>query len=351
MLLRLLSGARPALGSLATLAALLGPTAAGAAGPVRAAYFYNYMSADHLDSLRAAGFNRAVIHWITDSLGTAGTGELARFATRGAAIGVEVAPEFAVQARARLAGRPAARRYTWGAAAHVESDVACPLDSLYWRSALLDRANEYLAARGDLTRLVVDLELYGSSSRHHYDAGPCLCASCLAEYANGRPLDGRDPSQLAGLTSFEEARLTHILSGLLAEFAAAHPGVEIGAFDLDFNSFAHRAFARGLAAAAVPSADYAESTYSAGGACLPRLRARLDGLGLKAAPLIGGIWLKRFTPEALGPAIRSITDLAPGYFVFTTFSLWQDPAKLSGPYTLLGSRADYWQALARANAP
>jgi hypothetical protein len=74
-------------------------------------------------------------------------------------------------------------------------------------------------------------------------------------------------------------------------------------------------------------------------------------MGLTQAPLIGGVWLKRFTPDALGPAIRSITSLAPGYFVFTTFSLWQDPAKLTGPYQLLGDPAAYWQALRQANAP
>ena len=44
--------------------------------PVRAAYFYNYMDVDHLDSLAARGFDRAVIHWITDSLGARGTAEL-----------------------------------------------------------------------------------------------------------------------------------------------------------------------------------------------------------------------------------------------------------------------------------
>ena len=45
----------------------------------------------------------------------------------------------------------------------------------------------------------------------------------------------------------------------------------------------------------------------------------------------------------------SITAVADGYFIFTTFSLWLDPAQLQGPYTLPGSRADYWAALREAN--
>ena len=39
------------------------------ATPVRAAYFYHYMGAAHLDDLASHGFARAVIHWIPDSLG------------------------------------------------------------------------------------------------------------------------------------------------------------------------------------------------------------------------------------------------------------------------------------------
>src|SRR5207249_3897497 len=161
------SAARTTVLGLLALAALLGSAPPARSAPVRAAYFYDYMSVDHLDSLARAGFGRALIHWITDSLGTRGAAELAAWSNRGATLGVEIEPDWPRQARAGLAARPAARRYTWGTAAHVESDVACPLDSAYWRSALLDRAEEFLHARPDLKRLAVDLELYGASSRHH----------------------------------------------------------------------------------------------------------------------------------------------------------------------------------------
>jgi hypothetical protein len=38
-------------------------------------------------------------------------------------------------------------------------------------------------------------------------------------------------------------------------------------------------------------------------------------------------------------------------FFFTTFSLWLDPAKLTGPYTLQGTAGDYWNAIDRGFSP
>lgn len=318
------------------------------AAPVRVAYFYDYMTLDHLDSLAHAGFDRAMIHWITDSLDARGAIKLAAWADRGAIVGIEVEPEWVIQAPARLAARPASRRYTWGPGT-IEAGVACPLDSLYWRSALLDRAEEFLRVRPGLRRLAVDLELYGSSTRHHFDAGPCRCATCLAEYTGGRSLGARGVAQLSGLIGWEESRVATILAGLLKEFGAAHPGVAIDVLDLDLSSFVHRAAARAFARSGVPVADFSESTYAVGGGPVRRVRSRLARLGLPQIPVIGGVWLKRFAPKDLPPAIASINDVAQGYFVFTTFSLWQDPAKLTGPYTLLGDRASYWQALRQAN--
>ena len=329
------------------MVALLSPRPSAAA-PVRAAYFYDYMTVDHLDSLAHAGFGRAMIHWITDSLTTRGLAELRAFCDHAAPLGIEIEPEWPLQAPARLASRPPQRRYTWGGGT-VESSVACPLDSLYWRSALLDRAGEYLAARPDLKRIAVDLELYAGSSRHHFDAGACRCPVCLAEYGAGRPIG--DPSQLSGLMGWEEGRVEHIVTGLLQEFAAAHPGIAIDVLDLDFASFVHRGVARAFARAGVPVADYSESTYAVGGGPVGRARSRLSRLGLPSAPVIGGLWLKRWAPRDLPPAVASIEAVADGYFVFTTFSLWQDPGKLTGPYTLLGDRASYWRALAQANTP
>jgi hypothetical protein len=306
---------------------------------IRAAYFYDYMSTFHLDSLAATGFNRAVIKWIGDSLGTREAGEMRGWMNRGVRVGVEVAPSWALQSRARLAALPTTRRYTWGIGT-VEPNVGCPLDSLFWRSTLLDRANEMLGVTPGVNRLAVDLEIY-TGSRHHYDAGPCLCAGCWSEYL-------RAPRPRPAIASFEEARLGRLLASLIGEFARGHPGVELGVFDLDFDSFVHRAMARALVSARVPTTDYTERTYSTGGSSAPQARAVLASLGVQA-PLVGGLWLKRFTPGQLPGAIQSVLDQADGYFVFTTFSLWVEPSKLTGGYALQGTQAEYWAALRSAN--
>ena len=86
----------------------------------------------------------------------------------------------------------------------------------------------------------------------------------------------------------------------------------------------------------MPVTDYSESTYAVGGGPVRRARSRLSRLGLPGAPVIGGLWLKRWAPADIPPAVASIEAVADGYFVFTTFSLWLDPARLTGPYTLLG---------------
>lgn len=341
---------RAASAAIGILIAIGTPSSVSAAGsPVRAAYFYHYMSTGHLERLSAVGFNRAVIHWIADTLGDNGASELAAFRATATPLGIELVPQWALQQPSRVSARPAARRYTWGGGV-VESEIACPLDTSYWRSALLDRADEFLAADPQIDRIAIDLELY-RGGRHHYDAGPCRCVRCLAEYRAGTSARGRDPRRPAGLLGWEEAALEQRLTVLLREFAARHPGVELGVFDLDFDSFVHRALGRALHRAQVLTADYCERSYDGAGESLSAARNRLDSLGLDAAQLIGGLWLKRVGPGELRPAVQSVLRQAQGYFVFTTFSLWVEPSRLSGPYTLGGSQAEYWSALQESNAP
>jgi hypothetical protein len=324
------------------------PGVSGSAAPrrpmIKAAYFYDYLAVSHLDSLKAAGFDRALIKFIADTLDAPGARKLTAWVEHGRETGVEITPAWALQSRARLAAIRTTRRYTWGLGS-VEPDVACPLDSLFWRSALLDRANEMMTATPGLHRLLVDLEIY-TGTRHHYDAGPCRCASCLAEFAAASGT--ADHPADSTIQRFEEDRVTSILEALLAEFAAAHRGVEVGMFDLDLDSFVHRAATRALLGAGVPTVDYTERTYKTGGASVAAARTALDRIG-KGIPIVGGVWLKGYPPGKVEAAARSILAKADGYFVFTTYSLWQEPAKLTGPYTLPGGREQYWEALGRAN--
>ena len=333
---------------LAVAAAHLLGSGLASAVPIRAAYFYGDMPASHVDSLATAGFDRALVKFSADSLDATGRSRLGAFSAAAQRSGVALVPSFNLQSRARLASRNTPRRYTWGMGFRVESDMACPLDSAYWRSALFDHAEEFLAASPDVHCLLLDLEIYFGTP-HHYDRGPCLCPQCLAEYAG--PAGGRDLSSrhLPGLHAWEEVRLARILTPMLNEFAARHTGVELGVFDLDLDSFVHRALARSLARSRVPTADYCEKTYGTGSESVAMIRGRLTALGLADAPLVGGFWLQRWTPERLAPAIAEMNQGAEGYFIFTSFSLWFDPKRLTGPYTLPGAQADYWTALRNAN--
>lgn len=310
------------------------------AEPIRASYFYSYQSASHIDSLAAAGFNRAIAKCIHDSLAGRGATELGRLLDRGKAVGIEVVPEWSLQATSRLNALPTTRRYTWGKGT-VEAAVGCPLDSLFWSSAFRDRAVETLAAFPQVSRLVIDLEIY-TGSRHHYDAGPCRCAACLGEFAR---VSGTAPD----LSTFEEKRLAAFLEPMLRELTAMRPGLALEFFDLDFDSFVHRAMIQALKRARVPTANYTERTYKSGAASIPAARAPLDALGL-SAPLVCGIHLKGFAPPSLSAAVAGLLAASEGYFVFTSYSLWQpDSTQLTGPYALRGSQADYWNAFRKIN--
>jgi hypothetical protein len=322
------------------------------------------MSPSHLDSLAAAGFNRAIVKFIGDSLGARGAPQLIGWLDRGKSVAVEVVPSWALQSRKRLAALPTARRYT-SASGAAESGVGCPLDSAFWRSTFLDRAGELLDAAPGIARLAVDLEIYTGTSHHYHDV--CICDGCLAEFARathetspGRDrlpatasearalLGDRASGFLAALQAFEEARATALLGSLVSEFARARPGVELGVFDLDLDSFVHRAMGRALARAKVATVDYSERTYATGGAGARDARSALQSLGV-TAPLVAGVWLKKWTPGQLPSAVRSLLDQSDGYFVFTTFSLWAAPSERTGAYALLGTPQQYWTALREAN--
>jgi hypothetical protein len=224
--------------------------------------------------------------------------------------------------------------------------VGCPLDEAMWKSGLADRLNEILAADPGITRVLVDLELY-SAGRHHYDAGPCRCASCRDAFPEARAADGGAAGE-AALVRAQEDRLVSFLTPMCSAFAAAHPGVEIGVFDLDFPSFVHRALARALVAAKVPAADYTERTYREGAARAGEAKAALDSLGVRG-PLVTGLLLKRILPANLTAMAKDAVARTDGYFIFTTYSLWQTAEKLTSDYTLPAPAAEYWPALSAAN--
>lgn len=320
-------------------------TAPASASQIRAAYFYGDMPATHIGSLAIAGFDRALVKFSADSLTPTGKDRLLDLTAAAVESRMALVPSFNLQSRSRLVALGTPRRYTWGPGHHVERDIACPLDSAYWRSALIDHAEEFLAAAPEVSCLLLDLEIYFGRPRH-YDRGPCRCAQCLAEYAGPA---GRSARDLPGLHPWQEVRLARILTPMLSEFAARHPNVELGVFDLDFDSFVHRALARALARSRLATADYCEKTYATGSAPLPAVRGRLAALGLGNAPIVGGIWLQKWKPDRLGPVIEAMSQQASGYFIFTSLSLWLDPQKHTGPYTLQGRPADYWSALRKAN--
>lgn len=313
------------------------------AAPIKAAYFYGYMSQSHMDSLAAAGFNRAVIKNVGDSLGARQLTEYRGWLDRGRRLGIEVAPSWSLQARSRLNSLPTRRRYTWSGS-QVEPDVGCPADSTFWRSVLYDRAKEMLRAFPELRHLMVDLEIY-TGTRTHYDSGPCYCPWCQDEYS--RAIAGRDPRHIPTREAFQEVQVQNILTTLLRRIVVEHPGIEMSFFDLDLPWSVHKAMCRALATTGLKTTNFTERTYTIAASGVPAARSALQAAGL-SAPVIAGLHLKKFSPADLPGITRIVLDVADGCFIFTTYSLWENPAKLSGAYTLPASATAYWKSLGSA---
>ena len=318
--------------------------------PIRAAYFYSYMPFDHLDRLAEAGFNRAIVKFIGSSMGPDAIARLKAWMARGARVSVEVAPTWNLAARGIASHLPNGRRYA--PEGRIVPEIGCPLDPELWDRALIGRAEDILRAVPDVKRMVVDMEVYGVGF-HFYDRA-CRCARCMREFRQGMGyttamVAAMDEARLARrLTEFQEKRLRRMLEERFKEFRDAHPGVEMGFFDLDRNAFVHRAMAEALDDADLQTVDYTERTYRTGARDVPVARDVLTGVGL-SAPVVAGVWLKGFTPAALSPALQSVLQEADGYFVFTTYSLWRPEVELSGPYSLRGHQDEYWRVFKTAN--
>jgi hypothetical protein len=310
----------------------------GSEATVRAAYFYDYVSYYHLDSLAASGMNRALVKFISDTLGAKGTERLRGWMGKSDRTRVVVVPAFNLQNRVRLQAAGTTRRYTWGGGT-VEAEVACPQDSALLASIFLERAREFLAADGRVRGLLVDLEIYHGGI-HHYDRGACQCTSCLAEYA----VASASPEPPASMEAFQQERLAGLLAPMLAGLRLDRPHIEFGFLDLDYDSFVHRAFATAVERSQVRAVDYTERTYSVGASGLEAVKAALRDIA-PGVPVVGGLWLKRHAPSTLPQTLRDVARQSNGFFLFTTYSLWQDPALLTGTYTLQGTAAEYWQAL------
>jgi hypothetical protein len=330
----------------------------GDSGPIRGAFFYFYMPAEHLDALAAHGFNTGLDKYWEQSLTTARLAEMAAKRTRADSLGFDLWVCLNLINERLLLTRTSPERRYRDHLGVVHPGVPCPADTSYWAVFFDEMLEPAARATRGPARIALDLELYGTDLTH-YPPGPCTCVPCRLDYAG---YSGPNRSFAEGwidrlpLRDFEDLErtertwLTDFLVGRLGMLEVEVSGLEIGVLDLGRLGLASRAWIDALERLGWPVVDFTEATYSSG-AAVPHADLAVSYAG---RPLVvevaGGLWLRRWTAERLEEEAVRLAEREDGYWIFTSLSLHAPPEELDDDYLqLLGPPADYWQALERAN--
>jgi len=280
------------------------------AGATRAAYLYDYMPADHLDSLAAAGFNRALIHALPDLFDAGGAARLR-------ALVDPVSPQASRSCPSGCCSRitpghpPGGAPYTWGRGV-VEPRRRARSTRPTGAARCSIAPERRWPPTGAYAPMAVDLELLGAG-RHHTMPGRALSV-CVAEHAHGRGAAARDPARLSGLLPYEEAPGWPHSRRAARRAPARHPGVELAV--LDSTSLVRAPRAGALARAQRGATPTTPRARTGGAAAMADARAQARATRVDRFAAGRRVWL----PEALltrGARRRRSAACAPpadGYF-------------------------------------
>ena len=133
------------------------------------------------------------------------------------------------------------------------------------------------------------------------------------------------------------------------EIDAINPDFQLGLLPYEANWF-YDGWIRGLVSERAPVLVCSEEEYASGLTTTAFARtARLEKMGINFR-YVPGLLIGNFSPKQLGIQARRCLEATNGYWLFTTYSLWQpQPEKLWGAYQIKAPKEQYWAALAQAN--
>ena len=246
-----------------------------------------------------------------------------------------------------------------------------PLERKYWLGQLLCEA-QYIARLSlehpHLRAFLVDVEMYAGGIMWRWNSSfddqtfqavmKLLAAGGRAQLAeSGRPVDAAKRYEwLEGqglLEAYFEGQ-SRLVEGIAVEFRKAvhaiNPRLQLGFMPYEGNWF-YQGWARGLGTKDSPVLICSEAEYDRG--ITPSTRGsakRLGRMGISARYLPAFHFL-HWSPSQLADQAVLANEQFNGYWLFTTYSLWQPkPEALWGPYLLQADRGQYVAALAAANA-
>ena len=251
-----------------------------------------------------------------------------------------------------------------------EKGAPGPLEEKYWLGQLLCEARlaaelslEYASVKGFL----VDVEMYGGDLmwRCNSSFDDQTFAAVMARLQERQLVPGgADPAEaqrdqrydwlvqhnlLKDYFAAQEDLACDVARRFRAEIDKINPSLQLGLLPYEPNWF-YNGWLRGLSREGSCVLVCSEEEYSSGYTpTVPATVAYLEEMGVEFRYMPGLFFLKH-SPGQLAAQARRCLAAVNGYWLFTTYSLWQkEPEKLRGPYLIQASRGQYWQALGQAN--
>ncbi len=253
-----------------------------------------------------------------------------------------------------------------------ERGVPSPLERKYWMGQLLQEAlyiAELAKSRPNIRGFSFDLEAYAENVMWRYNSSfddHTFFAAIqrmerdhgqfLRQAAEAVPTDERyNWLKINGHLEAYFAAQSSLITELAIEFRervrAVNEDLELGVVYYEPN-WMHDGWLRGLGTEAQPCTLFSELEYHDGiGPSSRGLAQRLKDMGVHVRYL-PGLQPEHYTPRQFAQAAARGNRWHQGYWMFTSYSLWQPkPEKLWGPYILLAPARQYIDALHEINQP
>jgi len=251
-----------------------------------------------------------------------------------------------------------------------EKPAPGPLEERYWLGQLLCEARfaaELSTSAPSVKAFLIDVEMYAGDMMWRWNSSfDDQSFRAVMSRMDEEQLLERDasPEQVSREDRYQWLADNRLLEDYFAtakrqvadvarrfrrEIDAINPDFQLGLLPYEANWF-YDGWVSGLASERAPVLVCSEEEYASGltSTALARMaRWKKMGADVRYVP---GLLIGNFSPKQLGIQARRCLEATNGYWLFTTYSLWQpEPEKLWGAYQIKAPKEQYWTALAQAN--